>query len=261
MTDLEALSRRSLLGGAGLLLGGLALGRPDGRGDRRHPPGLAARARSTSWSSAPASPDWSPPGRSRPRTVGAAGGGPRPGRRPGAQPPARKDGVQIESGGAFVGPTQDHILRLAKRARGADVPGVQHRQQRLHLLDHRPDGVHGHRPARPHDPSRRRSCCTRIDSYAAEIAVDAPGPTRGRRVGRDDARRVHPHQRAQPHGVENLINCWTQPGFGADPERSRSSSPSGTSPARATRRTSAPSPATPTPPTAPRSAGSSAAPS
>ena len=67
-----------------------------------------------------------------------------------------KHGGVIEAGGAFVGPTQDHILRLAQAARGADLPGVQHRQERLHLLADRTPGVRRHGPARPHDPSRRR---------------------------------------------------------------------------------------------------------
>ena len=174
----------------------------------------------------------------------------------------KRHGAQvIESGGAFIGPTQNHIAALAQRARGADVPGVQHRQQRLHLLDHRPAGVHRHRPARPDDPAGRRGAAAadrhlrRRDRRRRTVGAPA-----GPRVGLDDPRRVDPRQRGQRRGIENLIDCWTQPGFGADPDEL--SLPLHALVRRLLGRraaTSARSPATPTPRTAPRSAGSSAA--
>ena len=65
-------------------------------------------------------------------------------------------GATIESGGAFVGPTQDHIQALATRAEGADVPGVQHRQERLRLLARLGRlEYYGTVAAGPDDPPRR----------------------------------------------------------------------------------------------------------
>ena len=46
-------------------------------------------------------------------------------------------GSVIESGGAFVGPTQDHILALAEELEVADLQGVRRRQQRLRLVQDR----------------------------------------------------------------------------------------------------------------------------
>ena len=104
----------------------------------------------------------------------------------------------------------------------------------------RPPRVHRHRPARPHDPARRRAAARQDRRLRRRDrrrrTVDAPA---GRRVGRDDARRVHPRRSrcSTPTGVANLIECWTQPGFGADPDRAlAASSCSGTSRARGNER-------------------------
>ena len=124
----------------------------------------------------------------------------------------------IESGGAFVGPTQDHILALAERARRcrrswSTTPATASTSPR------RPAAWSTrHRPARPDDPARRRPAAGPHRQHGRRDrrrrAVVAPA---GRRVGRDDARRVDPRQRGQRRRRREPDRCWTQPGFGADP--------------------------------------------
>ena len=63
----------------------------------------------------------------------------------------------IESGGAFIGPTQNHIAQLAQELGVPTFLRVQQRQQRLRVLDDRPAGVPRHGPAGPDDPRGRRA--------------------------------------------------------------------------------------------------------
>ena len=65
-------------------------------------------------------------------------------------------GAVIESGGAFVGPTQDHIVALAKELKVPTFMEYNDGQERLQLLGPaRPAGVRRHRAARPADPPGR----------------------------------------------------------------------------------------------------------
>ena len=149
-----AVSRRAALAGAGGLgaLGALtAAGRSPGRGS--HAAGQPSPAGSTWWSWARGSRVWSRPARSPAWSRRAGRRGPQAGRRPGAQPPAQKR-RRIESGGAFIGPTQTHIAKLAEELR---VPTfLEYNTGNSVYVSDGPDGLHRHRPARPDDPPGRR---------------------------------------------------------------------------------------------------------
>jgi monoamine oxidase len=127
-------------------------------------------------------------------------------------------GATIEAGGAFVGPTQDHILALAEELKVPTFPEYNtgrsvYVSRLLGRLEY--DGTV------PPDPTILPDAAvllTRIDAMAAEIPVDAPWThpsaaewdaiTLGEWIRRNAVNSA---------GVENLIECWTQPGFGADP--------------------------------------------
>jgi monoamine oxidase len=216
MGDLN-LSRRSLLGGAGLSLGGLGLG------------GLTDAATATTRQGPlPAKVD-----------VVVVGGGisglvaarrvARRGRSVLLVEARRRVGGRvlnhhlraggtIESGGAFVGPTQDHILRLAREL---DVRTFDEYVEGNSVYISSTTGRMEYQGTVPPDPTILPDAAlllTRIDQLAAEIPVDAPwthpqaaewdAMTLGEWIRRNAINAA---------GVENLIRSWTQPGFGADP--------------------------------------------
>lgn len=129
-----------------------------------------------------------------------------------------KAGATIESGGAFVGPTQDHILRLA------DELGVKTFKEQVEgnsVYISSTTGRQEYQGTVPPDPSilpDAANLLTQIDQYAAEIPVDAPWTHP--RAAEWDALTLREwiyDNAVNAEGVENLIRCWTQPGFGADP--------------------------------------------
>ena len=133
----------------------------------------------------------------------------------------KKHGPQvIESGGAFVGPTQNHILALAEELK---VPTFLEYNTGKSVYVSSTTGRQEYDGTVPPDPLILPDAAVllqQIDTFAAEIDVAAPWA----------------HPRAQewdsitlgewlrknalnPTGIENLIKCWTQPGFGADPDQ------------------------------------------
>jgi monoamine oxidase len=129
-----------------------------------------------------------------------------------------RSGGVIESGGAFVGPTQNRILRLAEEL---GVPTFNERVKGKSVYISSTTGRQEYEGTVPPDPlilPDAANLLTRIDMYAAEIPVDAPwthpraqewdSQTLGEWIRRNAV---------NAEGVENLIRCWTQPGFGADP--------------------------------------------
>lgn len=128
-------------------------------------------------------------------------------------------GATIESGGAFVGPTQDHILRLAKRMQ---VPTFLEHNEGNSVYISSLTGRQEYTGTVPPDPTILPDAAlllTRIDSMAAEIPVDAPWTHPS--AAEWDAMTLGEWIRANAlngDGVENLIEAWTQPGFGADPD-------------------------------------------
>ena len=127
-------------------------------------------------------------------------------------------GDVIESGGAFIGPTQTHITRLAERLK---VPTFLEYNTGNSVYVSSTTGRLEYTGTVPPDPTilpDAAALLAQIDMYAAEIAVDAPWShpralewdsiTLGEWI-RSNA--------VNAAGVENLIRCWSQPGFGADP--------------------------------------------
>ena len=127
-------------------------------------------------------------------------------------------GATIEAGGAFVGPTQDHILALASELK---VPTFMEYNTGKSVYVSSLLGRLEYDGTVPPDPTILPDAAlllTRIDSMAAEIPVDAPwthpkaaewdAMTLGEWIRRNAV---------NANGVENLIECWSQPGFGADP--------------------------------------------
>jgi monoamine oxidase len=124
----------------------------------------------------------------------------------------------IESGGAFIGPTQDHIARLAKELR---VPTFLEYNKGNSVYVSSLTGRMEYSGTVPPDPTILPDAAVllqRIDSMAAEIDVTAPWTHPS--AAQWDAQTLGEWIRANAvnaDGVENLIECWTQPGFGADP--------------------------------------------
>lgn len=129
-----------------------------------------------------------------------------------------RQGDVIESGGAFIGPTQTHITRLAERLK---VPTFLEYNTGNSVYVSSTTGRMEYTGTVPPDPTILADAAillTLIDQYAAEIAVDAPWAHS--RAQEWDAITLGEWIRStsvNADGVENLLRCWTQPGFGADP--------------------------------------------
>ena len=128
-------------------------------------------------------------------------------------------GATIEAGGAFVGPTQTHIRRLAKELQ---VPTFKEYNTGNSVYVSSTLGRLEYSGTVPPDPTILPDAgilLTQIDQYASEIAVDAPwSHPRAREWDRMTLRDyIRSNAVVNPEGVANLIECWTQPGFGADP--------------------------------------------
>ena len=127
-------------------------------------------------------------------------------------------GETIESGGAFIGPTQTHIARLAKEMK---VPTFKEYNTGSSVYVSSTTGRLEYTGTVPPDPTilpDAANLLTQIDQYAAEIPVDAPWTHP--RAAEWDAMTFGEWIRANAankDGTENIIECWTQPGFGADP--------------------------------------------
>jgi monoamine oxidase len=130
-----------------------------------------------------------------------------------------KSQAVIESGGAFVGPTQGHILRLAEEL---GVPTFKERVKGNSVYVSSTTGRQEYQGTVPPDPTilpDAAQLLTRIDQYASEIPVDAPWTHPNAAEWDSLTLREWIYDNAvNREGVENLIRCWTQPGFGADPD-------------------------------------------
>lgn len=129
-----------------------------------------------------------------------------------------KQGDVIESGGAFIGPTQTHIARLAERLK---VPTFLEYNTGNSVYVSSTTGRMEYSGTVPPDPTILPDAgvlLTQIDAYAAEIAVDAPWSHPRAKEWDSITLGQWIHANAiNANGVENLIRCWSQPGFGADP--------------------------------------------
>ena len=130
-------------------------------------------------------------------------------------------GGVIEAGGAFVGPTQTHILRLAQELK---VPTFKEYAAGKSVYVSSTLGRIEYSGTVPPDPTILLDAAVllgKIDDYAAQIDVDAPWKhpqaAAWDRMTLGDF--IRGASLLNPQGVANLIECWTQPGFGADPDR------------------------------------------
>lgn len=128
-----------------------------------------------------------------------------------------RSGGVIESGGAFVGPTQNHILRLARKL---DVPTFKEYVEGSSVYISSTTGRMEYEGTVPPDPQIAEAAILleRINQYASEIAVDAPW--RHPRAAEWDAQTLGEWVRANSVNdtqLLRLLQCWTEPGFGADP--------------------------------------------
>jgi monoamine oxidase len=132
-----------------------------------------------------------------------------------------RSGGVIEAGGAFVGPTQDHILRLARRL---EVPTFKEYNTGKSVYISSLTGRQTYSGTVPPDLTILPDAFIllgEIDSMAAEIDVDAPWAHP--KAAQWDAMTLGQFIRSKallnPGGITNLIESWTQPGFGADPDQ------------------------------------------
>jgi monoamine oxidase len=132
-----------------------------------------------------------------------------------------RSGGVIEAGGAFVGPTQDHVLRLAHQLK---VPTFKEYVQGKSTYVSELLGRVRYSGTVPPDPTILVDAALllgKIDDYAATIDVEAPWkhPQAKKWDSMTVADFIRGESLLNPEGVSNLIECWTQPGFGADPAR------------------------------------------
>jgi monoamine oxidase len=131
------------------------------------------------------------------------------------------DGTVIEAGGAFVGPTQSHILALADEL---DVPTFKEYNTGKSVYISSTLGRSEYSGTVPPDPTILVDAALllqKLDSFAASMPVDAPW-THPRAAEWDSmtlGEFIRKNALINPAGIENLIKCWTQPGFGADPDQ------------------------------------------
>jgi monoamine oxidase len=129
-----------------------------------------------------------------------------------------KEGATIESGGAFVGPTQTHILALAEELK---VPTFAEHVAGKSVYYSSTEGRMEYDGTVPPDPliAEAADLLARIDQYASELNVAAPWehPSAGDWDSQTLAEWVRRNSVNYPT-ILNLLKCWTQPGFGADPD-------------------------------------------
>ena len=170
------------------------------------------------------------------------------------------DGSVIESGGAFVGPTQNHILALSEEL---GVPTFKEFVAGKNVYASKGMKLK-YTGTVPPDPlilvGRRRVQLKRIDEMSKQVPVDAPWTAK--KAKRSGTRSPSTSGSGRtPSFPRCVTSCWptSSPRSAPMARTCRCSSCSGTSPRPATRRTSAPSSAPPARPTAPKTHATSAA--
>lgn len=129
-------------------------------------------------------------------------------------------GGTIEAGGAFIGPTQDHIAKLARKL------GVRTFKEYVTGKNVYMNPLLGRQEFTgtvPPDPTillDAAMALPKLNEYAAELSVDEPWTHP--KAAEWDAMSLGDWIRAttvNSPGIEKLIAAWTQPGFGADPDQ------------------------------------------
>jgi monoamine oxidase len=131
------------------------------------------------------------------------------------------DGTVIEAGGAFVGPTQSHILALADEL---NVPTFKEYNTGKSVYVSSTLGRSEYSGTVPPDPTILVDAALllqKLNSYAASMPVDAPWahPRAAEWDSITLGEFIRKNALINATGIESLIQCWTQPGFGADPDQ------------------------------------------
>jgi monoamine oxidase len=126
------------------------------------------------------------------------------------------DGSVVESGGAFVGPTQDHILAVAK---SLGVKTFKEYADGKNVYVSSKTGKQEYTGTIPPDPLILPDAAvlqTRIDQMSTEVPVDAPWTAD--KAAEWDGISVDQwlRQNTVNPDVRNLILCYLQPAFGSD---------------------------------------------
>ncbi|MET3963375.1 monoamine oxidase [Marmoricola sp. OAE513] len=130
-----------------------------------------------------------------------------------------KNGSVIEAGGAFVGPTQDHIIALAKKLKVPTFPEYT-AGKNVFVSRGQRSTYTGTVPPDPTILLDAALLLSKLDGYAAEMPVDAPwSHPKAKEWDSQTLSQFIRHNTLNKTAVENLIKCWTQPGFGADPNQ------------------------------------------
>ncbi|MDN5746705.1 MAG: FAD-dependent oxidoreductase, partial [Nocardioidaceae bacterium] len=128
-------------------------------------------------------------------------------------------GGTIETGGAFIGPTQTHIKALADEL---DIKTFDEYATGKNVYHSSLLGRSTYTGTVPPDLTILLDAALmqlRLNAYAAQLDVAAPW--KHRRAAEWDAITLGTwvrHNTLNSCGVNNLLRSWTQPGFGADPE-------------------------------------------
>jgi monoamine oxidase len=127
------------------------------------------------------------------------------------------NGAVIESGGAFIGPTQTHIAALAKSL-GVATFKEYDAGNSVYLQGSRRSTYKGTVPPDPLILFDAFMLQTRLDQMAAELDVNAPW--KHPQAAAWDKLTLYQWLRHNTinHDVVDLILSWTQPGFGSDTE-------------------------------------------
>ncbi|WP_377325605.1 flavin monoamine oxidase family protein [Pimelobacter simplex] len=130
-----------------------------------------------------------------------------------------RTGGTIEAGGAFVGPTQDHIRRLARQLGVATFDEyVTGKNVYISSLLGRQEFT-GTVPPDPTILLDAALALKRLNAFAAQVPVDAPwAHPRAAEWDRTTLGDWLRRNTLNSRGVEHLIRAWTQPGFGSDPD-------------------------------------------
>jgi len=130
------------------------------------------------------------------------------------------DGSVIEAGGAFVGPTQDHILHLARELK---VPTFDEHVDGKNVYMSRLLGRQTYTGTVPPDPTILLDAAvltSRLDAFARNLPVDAPW-THPRAAEWDKVSLGTYVRRNTVNSAAllKLLECWTHPSFGATPDQ------------------------------------------
>ena len=131
-----------------------------------------------------------------------------------------RDGSVIEAGGAFVGPTQDHILELASELR---VPTFDEYVDGENVYISALLGRQTYTGTVPPDPTILVDALlltTKLDAFAKQLPVDAPwAHPRAAEWDSITLETFVREEHGQLRGGLRLLESWTHPSFGAQPNQ------------------------------------------